>query len=74
MLVRSGLQVQTSHLLQQLADLLPVLSLAVIEDVVPPPAERDHLPQTLVFCLQVFLWKTFFIYFQCVTSLSLLLL
>lgn len=48
----------TSHLLQQLLDLLPVLLLTIIDDMVSPPTVLNHLPQAWVFFLQVFLWKT----------------
>lgn len=56
--VTSGLFfVLPSYLLQQLLDLLPVLSLTIIDDVVSAPTMLNYLPQAWVFSLQVFLWE-----------------
>ena len=49
--------VQTSHLVQKLTDLLPVVRLTIINDMVPPPTALNYLPQAWVFFPQVLLWK-----------------
>ncbi len=48
----------TSHLLQQLTDLLPVLPLTIIDDMVSPTTALNYLSQAWMFFLQVMLWKT----------------
>ena len=47
--------VSPAHLVQQGADLLPLMSLAVVDDVVTPTTAANHLPQTRVLPLQVYL-------------------
>lgn len=45
----------TPYLFQQLTDLVPILSLTIIDDMVPPSATLDYLPQAWVLFLQVLL-------------------
>lgn len=47
----------TSHLLQQLSNLLPAPPLAIIHGVEPSATLVDDLPQTGLLLLQIILWR-----------------